>query len=368
MVSLGFAGCASLPPQGARLPSAEPGVWMLTEPGPLSARHDALGLSVGQLFMVVGGWDSPACPPNASCVGPESPPLRDGALFDPATGEWSRIADAPVPVSGHDAVVLQETVYLLTPEWGRTDSPSIFLSYDVSTDAWTELPAPPTGPGALVPAGEQLISVANSDEHTPAADALFDPAAAQWRELPADPLGPSFDREAVWVGDRLILTAKDLVPSPGSDKPAVVRLAAFDPRAGEWELLADTEIIGWSPTFVSGLVVFPTLGFADGGDVNNWGKDYPFGGIIDPTDSSFAALPGNGGDLRGTVFDGVVVGEAVVVGGILLDPVTGTTSRIPAFPAGQMLEPTIIGGTDSLFVWGGSSGTGNTSSGYLLRF
>lgn len=366
--SLSLAGCASLQPQDPQRFVAEPGVWVPTEPGPLSARSDALGLSVGQVFMVVGGWDSPACPPYASCVAPEHPPLSDGALFDPATGEWVQIADAPVPVSGHNAVVIDQTVYLLTPDRGRPDSPGSFLSYNVNTDAWTELPAPPPGLGALVPAGEQLISVANSDEQNPAVDALFDPASAEWRELPADPLGPSFDREAVWVGDRLLLTAKDLVPSPGSDKPAVVRLAAFDLRTGEWELLPDTEIIGWTPTFVNGLVVFPTLGFADGGEVSNWGKEYPFGGIIDPTGSGFAALPGNATDLRQTTFDGIVVGEAVIVSDFLLDPVTGTTTRIPASPAGQLMEPTIVGGTDSLFVWGGSSGTENTSGGYLLRF
>lgn len=317
--------------------------------------------------MVVGGWDSPACPPNASCVGPEHPPLRDGALFDPATGEWEQLADAPVPVSGHDAVVIGETVYLLTPEWGRADSPT-FLSYNLTTDVWTELPAPPSAAGGLVAAGEQLISVSNSDEQKPAVDALFDPASAQWRELPADPLGPSYDREAVWVGDRLLVTAKDLVPSPGSEKPPVVRLATFDPRAGEWELLPDTEIIGWTPTFVNGLVVFPTLGSGDGGDVNNWGKDYPFGGIIDPTGSSFTTLPATADDLRSTIFDGVVVGDAVIVSDFLLDPVTGTTARIPALPVGQLLEPTIVGGGDSLFVWGGTTGTENTSRGYLLRF
>jgi len=367
-VMLALTGCASTNPEEQQSFGVDAGAWASIEPGPLSARRDALGLSVRDVFLVLGGWDSPACPPNADCTAPEDPALRDGALFDPATGAWKKIADAPVPVSGHDAVVIDETVYLLTPELGRTDSPASFLSYNLTTDAWNELPAPPPGWGALVAAGEQLFRVANSDEYEPAVDSVFDPLSAQWRDLPADPLGPSFDREAIWIGDRLLLTAKDLVPSPGSDEPAVVRLATFDPRAATWELIPVTEVIGWTPTFVNGLVVFPSLGYADGGEVNNWGKEYPFGGIVDPTDWSFTALPGSSDDQRGAIRTGAVVGQKVIVSDFLLDPVTGATTPIPALPEERLLERTIVGGTDSLFVWGGSSESGNTSSGYLLRF
>jgi hypothetical protein len=210
--------------------------------------------------------------------------------------------------------------------------------------------------------------VANSDEYEPAVDAIFDPASASWLKLPADPLGLSFDREATWIGDRLLLAAKDLVPNPGSEKPPVVRLATFDPWAKSWELLPDTEIIGWNPTFVNGLVVFPSLGYADGGEINNWGKGYPLGGILDPTDWSVTALPGSSEDERGAIRAGAVVGQNVIVSDFLLDPVTGTMTPIPALPEERLLERTIIGGTDSLFVWGGSAGTENTSSGYLLRF
>jgi hypothetical protein len=33
---------------------------------------------------------------------------------------------------------------------------------------------------------------------------------------------------------------------------------------------------------VEGRLINPTLGDADGGEVGNWGRTYPYGGIFDP--------------------------------------------------------------------------------------
>ena len=74
------------------------GQWRPVPGGPLSARYSAHGFWTGDSVLVAGGRNDAPCPPDASCVLETDPPLRDGALFDPAASAWHRVADAPVPL------------------------------------------------------------------------------------------------------------------------------------------------------------------------------------------------------------------------------------------------------------------------------
>ena len=47
---------------------------------------------------LIGGYDGPVCPPNADCARPETGRRADGAAYDPASGTWEAIADAPEPL------------------------------------------------------------------------------------------------------------------------------------------------------------------------------------------------------------------------------------------------------------------------------
>jgi hypothetical protein len=349
------------------------GAWTALPAPPLSARHEADGVWVGGRFVVFGGRSSPICPPAADCPDPDEPALRDGASFDPATGKWARIADAPVPVVGLNSVVAGDRLYLLTGEFGRSDSPLTFLSYAPEQDAWTTHPMPPV-PGQLVAVGSSVVVVPGSDEDGPAADAIFDIKANTWQALPDDPLGPSSSRSAAWVDGALLLAAQDAEPSYGT-RPSPVRLARLDDNFTRWSTLPESEIVfAEPPVTVGNRVVWPYLGSADGGEINNWGRSYAVGGIFDLAAEQWKALPALPSEATPACCSGAVIGDRVMVGSQLLDPATGHWIRIPPLPGKNRLAATVVGGPDAVLVWAGATTlpgrTGrpaNLATGYLLR-
>ena len=73
----------------------------------------------------------------------------------------------------------------------------------------------------------------------------------------------------------------------------MVIAAAFDPGRGTWRRLPDSEMLGGGARWVAhdGRLIFPALGSADGGEVGNWGRPYPNGGILDPEQGRCLPLP-----------------------------------------------------------------------------
>ena len=269
-------------------------------------------ISVDGRFLVVGGSDAPPCPPGADCELPEQPPLRDGASFDPATSEWTRIAAAPIPLGGHidtSTAVLGDVAYFFSHRY--VDETAVvqtsFVSYEVAADTWSTLPNPPdaTHWHRLVSAGRHLIAYPTSHEamNSPdieaanplPTDLLYEPQDQTWQALPADPHGPSFDRNMLAVDDGVILLGQDLEKDPGIDPP-LVRMAvldvATDPLSATWRVLPDGHFL-WPGEYVSvgGRLVSPHPGTADGGETNNWGREYPNGGVIDPETGEWRPFP-----------------------------------------------------------------------------
>jgi hypothetical protein len=189
VAALVLAACTTpVRPEG-NPPIATRGVWLQLPDAPLSARREVAGGWLDQKFVLVGGWSDRPCPPSAGCVPPEKPALRDGASFDPSSGVWRKIAEAPVPVNSWNTVVVDGKLYLRTGDISRADSPVSFLSYDPSRDAWETLQPPPGRDLELVAAGNQIVAVSYSDERSPAVDSVFDPRSRTWRRLPRDPFG-----------------------------------------------------------------------------------------------------------------------------------------------------------------------------------
>lgn len=114
--------------------------WSRLPAGPLAPRHRAHGFWVDDRFLVMGGRDTPACPPNADCVLPSDPALRDAASYSPATGRWTRLADAPVALAEASTAVVGSVVYWWIPDLdGRHP---MTLAYDATADRWHRLLAP----------------------------------------------------------------------------------------------------------------------------------------------------------------------------------------------------------------------------------
>lgn len=357
-------GDPSVPAAPVATPTVTPrayGQWTKIAPSPLSPRWEALGVWADGRYLILGGHSDFMCGPAARCVSPTW--LNDGALYDPVTDRWTPITPLPLTVSYERPVTLGASVYLLI--WEEETGSSTLMRYDTERDAWSTYPAPPGTSGELVATDSRLLVVSSTDEWGVVPDQAFDPETGTFTELPEDPLGPSFDRTAVWIGDRLLLGARDLVDNPGSGKPALVRLAELDSDLTSWRELGTTEILGSAARYASGRVVWPELGSADGGQVNNWGRHYDYGGIYDPDADSWTPLPTppSGGPLPGTA---IVASGLVEVGGHLLNPVTLEWTTVPALPAGERVGATTIGGDENVLVWGGGSYETPAPDGYLL--
>ncbi len=311
------------------------GAWERLPEPPLSAREAATAVAVGSEALFLGGSDAPPCPANADCVAPGEPPLRDGAAFDPAAGTWKRIASAPVGFSWASTAVLGDALYLLIPgEKGRPDAPPAFLRYQRRADRWKELRLPPGARGrSLVATDGHVVAYAGSEERGAVKDMAFDPATKEWSGLPDDPLPPTYGRTMAWSGRELVLFAAELVAQPGAEKPSVIIAAAFDPRAGSWRRLRDSEILGGGGRWFAheGRMIFPALGGADGGETGNWGRTYPNGGILDLDEDRWLPLPG-GPDGDEEFAAGTVAGERADVFGVgdwILDAVAGKWIPVP---------------------------------------
>ena len=334
------------------------GEWSSLPGSPLAPRSYAGGAWLGGRYFVVGGQLDQPCPPGASCLAP-SRLLRDGASYDPQEGSWKAIADAPVSVSGA-AVVVGVTMYFTVWVDG---SPSVY-GYDTSVDAWTRVPSPSIGGGSLVAAGDRLVSIPYSDEQAEAVDEVYDAGTRTWSRLPDDPLGRSFNRGAVWVDGKLLLLAHKLVANPGSEEPSLVRLAEFDFTTMSWRRLPDSEILGGGAVAVAGLVVFPDTGSADGGEVNNWGRRYPMGGIYDPATRGWSDLPELKDPPEGVLYvwsDSSVTGDGVLASGHLLDPVSRSWTLLEPPPGGNLQGQSVFAGPEGVLVFGGWDGSAQTN-------
>src|SRR4051794_12982657 len=102
LVALGLGACGSDIVQGAEPtdgPTAGAPAWQALPAAPLSPRTTPVAAWTGTEALFLGGETGEVCPPNADCMkGPDL--ARDGAAYNPATGTWRKVADAPVALGG----------------------------------------------------------------------------------------------------------------------------------------------------------------------------------------------------------------------------------------------------------------------------
>lgn len=354
-----LAGCGTPAEEvtsGSTTTAGPGGEWEQLPPSPLSPRGSAVLVDLGERMLVLGGDTYPGChdtivreaepegaPPPAtgassgdgstsrpavvraaSCVAPDyETRLRDGAIYDYESKEWTEIAEAPVPVSYSSSAVIGETLYLWVAG-GFVNPGLVLLTYDIEADAWDEMEMPgelvESYGVRLVAAGSELLLYEPfADEHG-RRDWLYDTKQDKWSNLPPDPLKPSHDRQLFWVGDRWVILGPETMTPPNDERSPLQRAAVLDPTSETWRRLSDSEILGtmgWSHS--GGMVLSAQTGATDGG--GSYGRNYPYGGLLDPHSGEWASLP-DGPPAReddcGAHKDGVgqihqVAGDGIVV-------------------------------------------------------
>lgn len=110
---------------------------------------------------------------------------REGATFDPRTGMWAPIADAPIGLNladaawdGHEMIVVGSDIDRGNHASSET---ALALSYDPTADVWRRLPDPPVSPqtSAVSVVRGRIIAW---EAYSPAA-AEYVRAADHWRQL-----------------------------------------------------------------------------------------------------------------------------------------------------------------------------------------
>lgn len=343
---------------------ANSGRWEPMPPAPIPAREGGVIGWTGQDILVVGGTTF-VCPPGADCAAPAGSSYRsDAAALDPTTRTWRAVAEAPVPVPPHSPrTQLDGDVYVLVPSWSDAE-PTLLLRYRAAADTWESVDVPTATPiSGLLATDDRIVVYSGSDERGEVADLSFDPDLGTWSEMPADPLSPSFDRHYAWDGEKLHLFAKDITPSPGGESGPSVTRAAVLHQNGTWEQLpTGTDTLGfWASITHRGRLVAPQLGCADGGEVNNYGRCIPYGGVFDNTSQTWKPLPNTPFvGQRDVQSAGAFTADEVLLTahrGHMLDLTTDTWIELPAIDGDaqdRTIQRTLAGAGRYGFAFGGA--------------
>jgi hypothetical protein len=319
---------------------------------PLSKRTGPVVVWTGTEVLAVGGETGTTCPPNADCAKPNDS-AKDGAALDPATGRWRPIAEAPLPVPAYTrGVMVAGRLFVLA---GPT-----LIAYDVATDSWERVRDNLDPWTDLAADGDRLVLVSGSDEQTVKPDLVYHAGTGAWSRLPEDPIGPAFDRGMVATRQGLVLLAHELVDNPGGgDQPSLVLAALLDRDTNTWTRLPDSDQLGSGHWAVVGdRLVDAGLGSVDGGgpEPGDYGREVPFGGILDLASRSWSPLPDPPAeDDRGWPVDAAGP-RTVAASGFLYEDATGTWTPVPRPPGGPDRPGPAVWAGDRLVVVTGSSG------------
>lgn len=253
-----------------------PSRWELLPAPPLSGRVQSLVAAVGNTLVVAGGWSAP-CPRDSDCVPRDVPPYADGAAYDFESGQWRKIADAPVGLRLTVTAVLGDDIYAVSQcgSGPRCPAGRSLVRYRSAADEWDLLP----GPGdeeadyGLIAIDDGVVAFSRSDEIAESPDYLFVDAGDRWVTLPNDPLSSVYDRIMVAYAGRLMLFATP------RDETLNKVAAAYDPETALWEELAPSGTLGYQ-VWRAGSLLYLNPHFMSAR-----------GGIYDPATNRWSALP-----------------------------------------------------------------------------
>ena len=197
------------------------GTWRAIADAPIEARSDQHAVWTGSEMLVVGGNEE-------SLAG-----LTDGAAYDPVTDTWRTIADPPLDGLRNSVAAWTGTDLVV---W---DSVHGGARYDPCGDEWTPMAPAPDGflqdaayGTASAWTGAELIvwGGATGTNFPLDAAAAYDPAADTWRSIPAPSRGAVYDADPVWSGNELLVWGRSNLFGPPRDEIGM----AYDPRTDTW--------------------------------------------------------------------------------------------------------------------------------------
>ncbi len=188
------------------------------------------------------------------------PEQREGvaAAYDPEADSWRLISDPAIPyltvsssvVWTGDKVLVEGFYPSAAAAADTNDGTRRAGLYDPDTGSWEALPDAPveTGVASAVWTGRELVLVAlpaMSPGGAPTSAAApepemvamaLDPAVGTWRVLPAPPLAPREMPVVAWTGAEVVVAGGVLPPdAENSGGVPVADAAGLDPESGAWQ-------------------------------------------------------------------------------------------------------------------------------------
>lgn len=214
---------------GTRWRAAD-GTWHAVPAAPTTGRLQATALWTGTHILIWGGLT------DRASSGGTTP--RDGAMFDPVTGTWTAIPDAPIAGRfAHTAVWTGRELLVWGGEDARRRAHADGAAYNPVTRRWRTLAPSPLAARsstAAVWTGRELLlwggAVARGLEGGQifGDGAAYEPATNRWRSLPEHE--PRDGAAAVWTGSRMLVFG-------GMAEGWHTDLAEFDPATWRWRTL-----------------------------------------------------------------------------------------------------------------------------------
>ncbi len=188
--------------------------WKVIDSAPIAGRRSAKAVWTGSRVVIWGGIDD------------QGQGLHDGALFNPSSGAWTKMADAPAEVSAVGSAAVWTGTEMLV--WGGPAG-SKGAAFDPKSEQWRLLPEAPIASRPIDNAtwtDTELIVWSNGD------GAAFNPVLDKWRAMAPSPL-KSAQPKSVWTG-----SAGDVVFLGGANTQGLSESAAYRPVTDTWQMLA----------------------------------------------------------------------------------------------------------------------------------
>lgn len=166
----------------------------------------------------------------------------DGYAFDPVTGTWDALPEAPIKASAAvGAWTGKEAVFMRF----RDERPLDGAAYDPSGRSWHRIPAAPIHGeygAAEVWTGSELIVFGGAERNEPSAanGAAYDPRTDAWRSIAEAPIGLNAT-SGMWTG-REVLVFGSLLDNRNHAATATSVGAAYDPDRDRWRELPPSSL------------------------------------------------------------------------------------------------------------------------------